>query len=202
VGDGTAGVADYDTAGFPALLVQNATGDAALRTLGNLALGTDSVVMGVVALKTSDVASGIIAELSANSPINDGSFYLLGPSTAGQPSYQTASRGTSTVGATGNSASYAAPHLSSLLMTSTISGNELKLLSSGSQIALSVTAQGAGIFNSYPLHIGARRTDSSPSLRFTGAYLQLPFVLPGNIIPAATADAMQREMSASIGLTY
>ena len=110
--------------------------------------------------KLSDAAQGIVAELSAISTTNNGTFNLQAPSDAGFARYRFTSKGTVS---SGNFVSgYAAPISNVLTGLGDISGDIATFRINGIQVAQSTTDQGTGNFGNYPLFIGRRNNASLP----------------------------------------
>ena len=126
-------------------------------------VGTDKVMMISGARKLSDAATAVIAEYSASSVTNNGSFGTLAPN--GINEYSWRSRGTVTVGPNIDSASYAAPITHVITGIGDITGDVATIRANGAQIATSSTDQGNSNYLNYPLYIGSR---GGTSLFFNG----------------------------------
>lgn len=198
VGDGSAGVFDYDWQGFPVRLVRGAA-NRGLMTLGTLDLtGTDAVNAGMWVVKTSDAAAAALMDLSNNPNSTNGSLTILAPSAAA-PSYGWYSRGTTQAGVAPTG--FAAPHMAALLGDAKISTPLARLTVNGTVAAQTSGTQGTGNYGNHRLYEGGRSLDSSPSLSFTGEWLP-GFVVDANAIDATLAAAMLREMAARVGHIY
>ncbi len=121
---------------------------------------TDKMSVFAGVRKLSDAAQGIVAELSAISSTNNGTFNLQAPSDAGFARYRFISRGTV---ASGNFVSgYAAPTSNVLTGLGDISGDIATFRINGVQVAQSTTDQGTGNYGNYPVFIGRRNNTSVP----------------------------------------
>jgi hypothetical protein len=194
VGNGTAGVADYDTAGFRPMLYFDGTSDALATSAIDLT-GTDQIMALVNVLKVSDAARGLVFELSANAGTTNGASYIAAPN-AVEAGYATASRGTSVVAATYVNAAVAAPNLACLRTVSDISTPVVTLRRNGTQLDTQAGSQGTGNYGNHALYIGAR---AGTSLWFKGYMIPGP-LLDTTGIPAALLDQMAREHAATWGV--
>jgi hypothetical protein len=193
VGNGTAGVADYDTAGFRDMLYFDGTSDALATSAIDLS-GTDQIMSLCNVLKVSDAAQGMIYETSITATTTDGSMFISNSPSA-TAAYSSRSRGTATATATSASA-YAAPQLACLRAVTDISSDTITLYSNGVSIATSATDQGTGNYGNHALYIGAR---AGTSLWFKGYMIPGP-LLDTTGIPAALLDSMAREQAALWGV--
>jgi hypothetical protein len=193
VGNGTAGVADYDTAGFRDMLYFDGTSDALATSAIDLT-GTDQIMALCNVLKVSDAAQGMVYETTASSAANNGSMFISAPAAA-SATYSAGSRGTALATAT-SAASYAAPNLACLRFNADVSSDSVALLRQAASIATSATDQGTGNYSSAALYIGAR---AGTSLWFKGYMIPGP-LLDTTGIPAALLDQMAREQAALWGV--
>jgi hypothetical protein len=195
VGNGTAGVADYDTAGFRPMLYFDGTSDALATSAIDLT-GTDQIMALCNVLKVSDAATGLVYEISANITTNNGALYIAAPRLGGSANYGAASRGTSAVTVDYTNAAVAAPNLACLRHVSDISSDSLTLYRNGVSIATSASDQGTGNYGNHALYIGSR---AGTSLWFKGYMIPGP-LLDTTGIPAALLDQMAREQAALWGV--
>jgi hypothetical protein len=159
---------DYDTTGFPYYLRFDGTDDSlATASINFSATNAMSVFAG--ARKLSDADQGMIAELSISSTAFNGTFFLLGPSTALTGSYSFRSKGTVAANASGGSG-YSAPVTNVLGGIGDIAGDIAFLRINGAEVASVLTDQGTGNFGNYPMYIGRR---ASTSLPFNGRLYSL-----------------------------
>jgi hypothetical protein len=193
VGNGTAGVADYDTAGFRPMLYFDGTSDALATSAIDLT-GTDQIMALANVLKVSDAAQGMVYETTASSAANNGSMFISAPAAA-SATFSAGSRGTALATAT-SAASYAAPNLACLRFDADVSSDSVALLRQAASIATSATDQGTGNYSSAALYIGAR---TGTSLWFKGYMIPGP-LLDTTGIPAALLDSMAREQAALWGV--
>jgi hypothetical protein len=194
VGNGAAGVADYDTAGFRPMLYFDGTSDALATSAIDLT-GTDQIMALCNVLKVSDAATGVVYELSTTVS-TPGTFYFAAPR-AVNTNYGGASTGTGVpVVIDYTNAAVAAPNLACLRLDADISTPIVTLRRNGTQIATSSGVQGARNYSSNPLYIGAR---AGTSLWFKGYMIPGP-LLDTTGIPAALLDQMAREQAALWGV--
>jgi hypothetical protein len=193
VGNGTAGVADYDTAGFRPMLYFDGTSDALATSAIDLT-GTDQIMALCNVLKVSDAATGMVYETGNTAPV--GSMYITAPQSAGIAGYGASSRGTTQKTAIYNNAAVGAPNLACLRHEADISTPVLTLYRNGVSIATDGTTQGTGNYGNHALYIGAR---AGTSLWFKGYMIPGP-LLDTTGIPSALLDQMAREQAALWGV--
>lgn len=202
VGDGTAGVFDYDHVGFPQLLKQNAAGNAALMTLGTVDMtGTDAGAILAAVVKTSDVATGVVAEFG-NLNTTNGSLTLSAPSGPGTR-IGFGSRGSNTAVLDANSSAFAAPFITSLIGSGDISADVTNLISNGVTAGTPNTSdQGSGNLGNHRFNICARRdVNNTPSLPFTGLLVGgPPALVPADI--GIDLLALSKALAAEGGYVY
>ena len=123
--------------------------------------GTNQVTVIVGLRKLSDAATAVIAELSANLAVNNGSFFVAGPN--GGTSLSFAARGTAT--GQNSPTGYPAPISAVVTGRADIGASTTSLRINGAQAASTATSLGSGNFGNYPFFIGRR---SNASLPFNG----------------------------------
>jgi hypothetical protein len=193
VGNGTAGVADYDTAGFRPMLYFDGTSDALATSAIDLT-GTDQIMALCNVLKVSDASGQIVYETSANAGTTNGAIYLSAPQNV-NPNYGVSSRGTAQ-SLIITASSFAAPNLSCFKAIADISSDVLTLYRNGAEIGTSASDQGTGNYGNHALYIGAR---AGTSVWFKG-YMIPGFMGDTTGIPAALLDQMAREQAALWGV--
>ena len=146
--------------------------------------------------KLSDVAQGMVAEFSANSSANNGSFFFIGPRTNATANYGFNSRGTIAVDAT-SPANFAAPITNVLTAIGDIAGDVARLRVNGSQVAETLTDQGTGNFLAYPLYIGRRGGSALP---FNGNLFSI-IVRFGTNLDAGTITSTETWVAGKTGVT-
>jgi hypothetical protein len=176
-----AAATDYDTTGYPFFLRFDGTDDS-LAT-ATFTPGTDKAQVFGGVRKLSDVAAGVIVELSVSLSTQPGSFYLLGPR-SNTTTYDFTSRGSVIPGAAFISG-YAAPITNILTGLGDISGDRQTLRVNGTQVAQDTSDQGTGNFLAYPLYIGSR---AGASLRFNGRLYSLIVRFGANLSDAQIAS--------------
>ena len=152
---------DVTEAGVPSVhYVQYDGTDDSFSTSSINFTATDKMSVFAGVRKLSDAAQGIVAELSATTSTNNGTFNLQAPSDAGFARYRFTSKGTVS---SGNFVSgYAAPISNVLTGLGDISGDIATFRINGVQVAQSTTDQGTGNYGNYPLFIGRRNNASLP----------------------------------------
>lgn len=183
---------DYDTTGFPYYLKFN--GSNSSMSTGSIDF-TSTAQMTVVAgvRKLSDAALGIATELSANTDVNAGAFYIAAPfGTTTSGDYAFKSVGT-VFPAPARSSTILAPITSVLSGIGSISGSQSILRINGSQAASVTSSQGTGNYGNYPLYIGAR---GGSSLYFNGQLYGL--VVRGAVSSDAQIIAAERYMNGKV----
>jgi hypothetical protein len=148
---------DYDTSGFPLYLAFDGVDDS-LSTASVDFSATDKMSVFAGVRKLSDAATGVAAELSANSDVNAGSFYVVTSVSAGN--YQFQSGGSSRVAVATNS--YPAPTTNVFTGLGDIAGDAATLRVNALQVSASAGDQGTGNYGNYPLYIGRRAGTSLP----------------------------------------
>lgn len=157
--------------------------------------GTDKMSVFAGVRKLSDAATGIIAELSANSVTSNGSFALLAPGAPGVSSIQTYLRGDVArivAGPTNVPAPFSYVQTSVMNIAASI-GAELTQRINGA-ITTSAIDAGAGNFGNYPLYIGAR---SGASFFFVGNLYSL--IVRGAASSAAEIAAIEAYTNSKTG---
>ena len=156
---------DYDTVGFKPYLAFNGVNQS-LRSINSIDFTYgDKMFVSAGVRKLSDVATGMLAELSADLGNNTGAFGVVAPSAAGANSYRFSSKGSSGSGDAGTGVFAAAPTTNIISGIGNISAPSAILRVNGSQNAQSTATQGAGNYGNYPIYIGAR---AGSSLWFNG----------------------------------
>ena len=110
--------------------------------------------------KLSDAAIGIVAELSADTNTNNGTFFVAAPITAGGSSLAFASKGT--VQISRSNTGYVAPISNVVTGQGDIGGPSVSLRVNGATVSSIASSQGTGNFGNYPLFIGRRNNASFP----------------------------------------
>jgi hypothetical protein len=128
---------------------------------------TDEMSVFAGVRKLSDAAAGTVAELSASSAANNGTFGLFGPGSIG-PTYGFHSRGT--VRVISEPTGFSAPITNILTGLSDISADSCILRENGAEVASTTANQGTGNFLTYPLYIGRR---GGATLPFNGRIYSL-----------------------------
>jgi len=129
--------------------------------------GTDKVQVFMGVRKLSDAASGIVAELSANTGSNAGAFVTYGPLTAAA-NFAFGSRGNSAGASNAISATtFAAPTSRVVSALGDISGDRATLRINGTQAAQSTADQGTGNYLAYPVYFGRRGGTTLPFSGYT-----------------------------------
>ena len=205
VGDGSPNVFDYDPevggVRFPVWLERGAA-NRGLTTLGLLDLtGTDAVVEGMLALKTSDAATQILQELSASVATNNGSVYIaIAPTSLNVGNVGAAGRGTLVAVAGANG--HPTPGVLAALHSNKISTDTNQLFINGQLFGSSNADQGTGAMGLHGVNQGGRGLGSgSPSLSFTGRWLP-GFIADANAVDATLAAELLREIAATVAHNY
>lgn len=172
---------DYDSTGFPVGVRFDGSDDSYSTAAINYS-GTDKVTVFAGVRKNSDAATSAVAELSANSGTNNGTFLVLCDTVA---RYVTRSRGTSSADLNGTS-SFASPITNVVAFVGEISTDTNILRVNGAQNASSTTDQGSGNFGNYPLFIGRRNNTNLP---LNGTIYQL--IAPGKLCSASEIAATE-----------
>lgn len=160
---------DYDTTGFPLYLRCDGVDDS-LSTNSIDFTSTDKMTVFAGVRKLSDVAVGVVAELSANWGANPGSFNVSAPGDAGQPRYSVGVVGAFVgTGTYAGVESFAAPTtnvvalrldngattVSTRIPLFDVNGVSQTLVNTGGNLT-------AGNFGNYPLFIGRRGIATAP----------------------------------------
>jgi hypothetical protein len=148
---------NYDTSGFPCFFRWDGFDDSSATAAMDLT-GTDKLTVVAGLHKSSDAASAIVAELSANVGAANGAFWLAAPPSAGA-TYGFASKGTTQATATGNAA---APHTAVLTAVGDISSDISSLRMNGVVAQTTTTDQGTGNYGNHVLNLGRRNGASLP----------------------------------------
>ena len=127
--------------------------------------GTDAMSVFAGFRKTSDAARGMVAELSATTASNNGSFALTAPNAA-SATIVYESKGTAL---TDTSATIAAPADSVIAAVSDISADSNVLRRNGAEAESDTGDQGTGNFGNYPIYVGQRNASSYPYKGFLSA---------------------------------
>jgi hypothetical protein len=182
VGNGSPGVFDYDTNGFPPYLAFDGTDDS-FSTASIDFTGTDEMTVFAGVTKLNDAAPGILAELSADFNSNSGSFYIGAPeSTGASGNFSANLRGSTAPASVITSGTDTAPVTRVVTVTSDIDQALRTMRISGVQTAQSSQSQGTGNYGNYPLFIGRRNNTSFPfngriySLIIRGAATTTPLI--------------------------
>lgn len=155
---------------------------------------TDKISLFAGVRKLSDAATGIVCELSSSLIANNGTFYLLAPTSNGIDSVGFTTKGTLASGA--NATGYASP--ASLVITgqSSISTPLSRLRINGVIKVTSTASQGTGNYGNYPLYIGRR---GGTSLPFNGHIYSLIGV--GRLSTDNEIAAIEKELAKRTGVT-
>lgn len=155
----TAGVADYDTVGFPPYLRFDGVDDFLVSSSINFT-NTDKLTAFVGVRKLTDPATGasVIAETSADPNINNGQISIVGLSRFATPAttYSISSKGTVMRGVATSSSAYNAPVTNVLTGQFDISSDICNFRIDSLNISTDNEDQGTGNFGNYPLYIGRR----------------------------------------------
>ena len=149
--------------------------------------GTDAMSVFAGFRKTSDAARGMVAELSATTASNNGSFALTAPNAA-SATIVYESKGTAL---TDTSATIAAPADSVIAAVSDISADSNVLRRNGAEAESDTGDQGTGNFGNYPIYVGRRNASSYPYKGFLSA-----LCTRGAATDAALVTSMEKWMAA------
>ena len=149
--------------------------------------GTDAMSVFSGFRKTSDAARGMVAELSATTDSNNGSFALTAPNAA-SATIVYESKGTSL---TDTSATIAAPADSVIAAVSDISADSNVLRRNGAEAESDTGDQGTGNFGNYPIYVGQRGAASLPYKGFLSA-----LCTRGAATDAALVTSMEKWLAA------
>lgn len=153
---------------------------------------TDKVTVIAGVRKTSFVAIGIVAELSAVASTNNGAFFLAGPANPGQSEFTYLSRGTANASAVATG--QPSPVTAVLTGISDIAAPSTTLRVNGTPVVSGAT-QGTGNFGNYPLFIGRRNNASLP---FNGNLYGL--IVIGRLLSAFELSVCERYMAQQAGI--
>lgn len=136
--------------------------DDALQTASIDFTGTDKVTVWAGVRKLSDLAAGVLLELSATTVLNKQSFDIRAPSAISTANYFFRSVGSSVTASDVIATGYAAPITNLLTMIGEISTDVAIIRVNGAQVASSATDQGTGNYGNYPLYVGSRGGTTLP----------------------------------------
>jgi hypothetical protein len=185
---------DYADVGVPRSFLHDGFDDSTA-TASNLDLsGTDKVTVWAGVYKNSDANGAILAELSADSNVNNGSFYLTAPSdTAAAGNFGLQIGGTARVLI--KSGTVLAPVLRVYTGTSDIATPSAALRLNGVQAASTTASLGTGNFGNYVFFIGRRNNASNP---FNGKIYTI--IIRGGVTDAATLALTERYVGSRMGI--
>jgi hypothetical protein len=185
-------VYDSDASKFPLYLACDGSDDS-LYTAANLDLtSTDKVTVFAGVTKLSDAALGAVMETSADSPGNNGAWWLLAPYPLTY--YSMLSRGTTFQIANSTNLEDVAPNTAVLTGAGDIAGDLSLLRVNGAQRQANTGDQGTGNYVAYPLYIGRRNNASLP---FNGRIYQL--IVRGAASSAAEISSTERWIAGKQG---
>jgi hypothetical protein len=164
---------DYDVtqAGVPSMSYLQFNGINNSMATSTITPGIDKAQVFAGVRKNSDAAVGLAIELSVNSAVNSGAFYLAAPlATGASGDFAFYSRGSVAPVVAAQTSVYLAPVTTVLTGQTDISADQTLLRFNGAQVAQSTADQGTGNFGNYPLYIGAR---AGTSLFFNGQLYSL-----------------------------
>lgn len=147
---------DYDVVGFPKYLRFDGTNDSLATNSINFT-STNKVTVFAGLRKLRDASFQCFAELSQNSTVNNGAFYLFAPLENSQYAFR--SNGSILPNPT-NSTAYPGLHSAVFTGQGDIANDQSSIRINGTQEAISNTNQGAGNYGNYPLYIGSRAGSS------------------------------------------
>ena len=155
-------------------IFKNASADSfsidnvSVKELLDSSLAPDKMTVVAGVRKLSDAALGVVAELSATSATNAGSFLLSAPRTTATADYGFRSAGSTLVDAV-SATTFASPITNVLAGTGNISGDSVAIYVNGALSGSSTGDQGTGNFGNYPLYLFSRAgTSLFYNGRFTG----------------------------------
>jgi hypothetical protein len=185
---------DYADVGAPRSFLHDGFDDSSF-TASSLDLsGTDKVTVWAGVYKNSDANGAILAELSADSNVNNGSFYLTAPSDTGA-----AGNFGLQIGGTARtlikSGTVLAPVSRVYTGTSDISTPSAALRLNGVQAASTTASLGTGNFGNYVFFIGRRNNASNP---FNGKIYCI--IIRGGVTDAATLALTERYVGSRMGI--
>ncbi|WP_411686924.1 hypothetical protein [Acinetobacter indicus] len=156
---------------------------------------TDKVSLFVGVRKLSDITSGAVAELSASTASNNGSFGLFAPDISSWQDVTSFLKGDGTRSSL-VARNYAAPI--SVLVTAKfdISANDKQYLKVNSAVHTSALSVGSGFFGNYPLYIGRREGTQYP---LNGHIYGLIGV--GRLVTDNETASIEKELAKRLGVT-
>jgi hypothetical protein len=157
--------------------------------------GTDKAQVFAGVRKLSDAAPGIIAEFSPAVSINNGSWYLMAPVSAGSATSGFVSKGTLASGS--SNTGFSAPSSAVLAGIADIAGDLSWHRRNGVQVSQSTADQGTGNYLAYPLYIGRRNGTASP---FNGHLYSLVVRFGANL-DAGTISSTEGWVAGKTGVT-
>lgn len=149
--------------------------------------------------KTLNDTGGIIAELSAASESNNGTFNITNATAAGLDYWSSSSKGTATSSINMSVPNPAPNNLTGVGVITTnmqISTNLHEMRVNGS-VRNSSMSQGTGNYSTNPLYLGKRANTSIP---FGGD--MYGFILTGRLTTSDEVDAIEKILSNKIGVTF
>ena len=171
--------------------------DDSLQTANIDFTSTDKMSLFIGVTKLAD-AGQIIAELSPNTTVNAGSFYLVSGTDGGGNGYSSMARGS--FSASGNMAAlnftYPAPDVAVLSVKHDISGDLSSVRRNGVIGINGLADKGTGNFGNYPLFIGRRAGTDFP---FTGHLYGLIGI--GKLVSDNETLAIEKEIAKRLGVT-
>jgi len=149
----------YDTVGFPQYIKYNGSNSSlSTASINFTATAQMSVFSGL--RKLSDAAAGYAIELSVNSTLNSGAFYLSAPNSVAA-NFGAGSGGTTFVSGA-SASSFAAPITQTAQILANISAPSLNLYLNNTSVLSSTSTQGTGNYGNYAMYFGRRAGTSSP----------------------------------------
>lgn len=190
----SAGIHDVTETGQPDIWSLRFDGtDDAYSSASPIALGTDEVCVLASVYKMSDAAVGIVAELSPNSGLNNGTIFLSAPNSA-TSTFGFLTKGT--IAAAVVASNWPSPYGAVLTAQGKIASDLTALRINGTQVASSSGDQGTGNYTSQTLYVGGRGGTSS---FFNGWFDRL---IIGASLPAAAAlQRAERHLGARSRIT-
>ena len=154
---------------------------------------TDKVSLFAGVRKLSDAATAILAELSSDTNLNNGAFYIAAPISA-SPTISFASKGT--LNARTDISGYAAPTSIVTTMQGQISTDRNIVRVNGLQKGSTSNDQGTGNYGNYPLYIGRR---GGTQLPFNGHIYGLIGI--GRLTTDSETIALEKAIAKNTGVT-
>jgi len=188
---------DVTEAGVPSCSYLFFDGGSDSMATGTITPGIDKAQVFAGVRKSSDAATGVITEFSANINTNAGSFGVFGPLNGGDTHYGSVSRGSASGGFAVSPSSYAAPISSVVAVLGSIPDDTNTLRVNGSQVATLTTDQGTGNYLAYPLYLGGR---AGTSLFFNGNLFGLVVRFGANL-DASVIASTETWMANKTGVT-